>query len=143
MVNRVVMGNHPLRGMGLHVSRPGFNALAEDPLDRTKFSFSSLWSDTANWIMSGTVAAKVWVSLPPTMQFWPLIHYDFLYDATTYLTDIATQFVSNDGSQKYTTLRFEMRTRKSGGIYQFGFFPQVIDATTNFRYIVTQFKVGQ
>lgn len=69
---RAVLGALPGGGFGLRVSLPGFDVLADDPTDVSKFSFNSDWTDLLRTHQYGFVATNQTVPFPE-LGYYPFI----------------------------------------------------------------------
>lgn len=141
MVTRVVIGNHPTKGMGLYVSQPGYDALVENPDDKTKFSFSSSWGSNVSFLMSGTVVAGTWVSLPTSIQYYPFVHWDLQNASNIYYTTALGEYSYNSGTIYIYGTRYGVVYRINSGVYQFKIENPFGDTGTC-KYIVTNLKIG-
>lgn len=116
MVWRTLIGLHPTGHVGLFVSKPGLDATASDPTDRSAWMFSSAIDKQANILQAGRCNLNDTVTLPD-LGAVPMVMFDQYNPSTGQTFEVMT--ISN-GDGNYTMFRVTHLNT-----YQFQIIPQV------------------
>lgn len=137
MTRRVIIGRHNNGNFGLYVSMPGVDAYVSNTQDRDIYSFSSDWSDSMSFVMSGQAGVNSWVSIPSYVDFWPAIHFDMVNSGTSYYQN---RIYYAQGSTWFVSQTAYWLEYQWAGIRQFRIASNVYGGTA--RYIVTTLRVA-
>ncbi len=115
MANRVVTGPLPGGGIGLRVSRPGYNVL-DAGIAPKGVAFDSRWSRAGRIHMTGVVTGSTTISFGKTFPVCPLVYIVFT-DAQGRYRSLSTYGQYSDGNLLLRTTTSSMTFGLTADMY--------------------------